>query len=343
MFIERPRDRSPDGRERLGRALAIRFRLDEAVVMGALEAGRRLRAKANLAEPVARKLAQDLEAMGAIVAVSPHKASTGQRPVAPSGGGAGHAPVAPRLVSAAPISPEQVVTFSTFSPSTPSLTLATLDGEDVHSPQPELAPATPLPTPAGSADELRTSGARDLFRPPTDEGPALELVARPSRPGKIAPMPSITTSKVQTPTIEARAVAGGPLPSGLLPLVEIEDGDAPTPASRARPGIVDLVTREPRGRLVAGLVLGLAVGAVPAQLYASFAEDQLDDIGASLAREPAPATDQDHALLMQQYDLAEGRLGRVRTRIIVVTTLVWLLAGAAGAAGYWRLTSSMRA
>ena len=30
---------------------------------------------------------------------------------------------------------------------------------------------------------------------------------------------------------------------------------------------------------------------------------------------------------MQQYDLAQARLGRVRTRIIVVTAVVWLVAG----------------
>lgn len=324
--------------------------------MGALEAGRRLRAKANLAEPLARKLAQDLEAMGAIVAVSPHKASTGQSAVAPSASSPGHPPVAPRLVSAAPITPEQVVTFSplpTFSPATPSLTLATLDGEDASSPLPELSPATPPPAPAGSPPSRGSSAARDLFRPPSDDGPALELVARPSRSGKIAPMPSITTAKVQTPAVEARAVSAAQLPAGLLPLVEIEDeagpaarpsgGAAAIAARRARPSPADLVTRDPRGRLVAGLLVGLAVGFVPAHLYASFAEDKLDDIGAALAREPAPTTEQDHALLMQQFDLAEGRLGRVRTRIIVVTGLVWLLAGAASAAGYWRLTSSLRA
>jgi hypothetical protein len=353
VFIERPRDRSPDGRERLGRALAIRFRLDENVVMGALAAGRRLRAKADLAEPLARRLAQDLEAMGAVVAVSPHKASssTGQSAVAPAAGGgtaAAHPPVPPRLVSAAPVAPEQVVTFSSYSANTPSLTLATLDGEDAEGPIAELSLATPpppSPAPSGSQPPPpRTSGARDVFRPPTDEGPPLELVARPSRPGKIAPMPSMASARVQTPTVEATAVAG----ARSAPQVTLVSPDEGPPAPRSasagsvpapRGGFPDLVTRDPRGRLVAGLLLGLVVGFVPAHLYASFAEDKLDDIGAALAREPPPVSEADHALLMQQFDLAQARVGRVRARTVVVTAVVWLLAGAAGAAGYWRLTS----
>mgnify|MGYP003481661776 CR=1 FL=1 len=42
---------------------------------------------------------------------------------------------------------------------------------------------------------------------------------------------------------------------------------------------------------------------------------------------------------MQQFDLAEARIGRVRNNMVVVTAVVWLIAGVAGAAGYWRLTS----
>jgi hypothetical protein len=370
IFIERPTDTSPDGRERLVRAMASRFGIEDRLLRGPLSTGRRLRAKANVDEAQAAKIVRELEALGAIVTVSRHNAA------------------APRISQEMPLihsRPSGPVSMGTDPPSSgfakmPSLTLATLDGEDAEpAPPPPLsaeltAPPRPLPPPppglprppspsrsavaspstsrpavaAPSAQRPlvssppsasrpavtftapSTSGAHNAFAPPSDENEApLELAIVPPRPGTLAP----PAPALHEPPPKTLGKSSKVTPSPELPRDSAE-------RTVVRPSIVDLATRDPRGRFAAGLVLGLGLGFLPAHVYASFAEEKLDEIGLAMAREPAPQTEAEYQLLMQQFDLAEGRSRRVKARIMVIAGAVWLLAGAGAAYGYWRIMES---
>jgi hypothetical protein len=171
---------------------------------------------------------------------------------------------------------------------------------------------------------------RNAFAPPPSEGDApLELAVMPSRPGTMAPpAPALEAPPQSRTSKSSKAVVVPELPRDSVERAVV------------RPGIVELATADPRGRYVAGLALGLALGFLPAHLYASFAEEKLDDIGLALAREPAPQTETEFQLLMQQFDLAEGRSRRVKARIMVIAGAIWLLGGAGAAYGYWRLMES---
>jgi hypothetical protein len=321
VFIERPTDTSPEGRERLIRAMAARFGIDDKLLRGPLSTGRRLRAKANVAEPAAAKMARELEALGAIVTISRHSGS-GPRP-------------SQELPAARP-APAPRPPSDSFAPM-PSLTLATLDGEEVGAaPPPPLseelaAPPPPVPRPpSGPRPAVAAPAAADAFAPPDAEKELpLELAVQPSRGGTLAaladappPAPSRISGSVER-RLSTRSLPAAPV-------------DEPPPLA-PRPGLIELATRDPRGRLAAGLALGLAAGFLPAHVYASFAEERLDEIGQALAREPAPHTEAEYQLLMQQFDLAEARSRRVKARIVVVTGALWLLAGAGAAYGYWRI------
>jgi len=341
IFIERPTDTSPAGRERLVRAMSSRFGIEDRLLRGPLSTGRRLRAKANVDEAQAAKIVRELEALGAIVTVAKHTGATPR--------------VSQELSLVTPL-PRDPLAAGTGTPSgnfasMPSLTLSTLDGEDAEPAPPpplsaELAVLPPPPpglkvpstvrpaAPASSAARpaLPAPSAGDpfvgpnAFAPPEEASAPLELAIQPSRSGTLAAPQPVEPPPPAKPSKAAPAVA--PLPVDSAERVVV------------RPSVVELATRDPRGRFVAGLVLGLAVGFLPAHLYASFAEEKLDDIGLAMAREPAPQTEAEYQLLMQQFDLAEGRSRRVKARIMVIAGAVWLLGGAGVAYGYWRLMES---
>ena len=128
------------------------------------------------------------------------------------------------------------------------------------------------------------------------------------------------------PTLDPPSTPRNSKSSKAVPVPELLPRDS---AERAvvRPSIVELATADPRGRFAAGLALGLALGFLPAHVYASFAEEKLDDIGLALAREPAPQTEAEFQLLMQQFDLAEGRSRRVKARIMVIAGAIWPTGG----------------
>src|SRR5687768_7638208 len=81
VFLERPHDTSPEGRERLARALAARYHLDLEVFRKPIASGRRVRVKANVDERTARALARELEGFGAHVSIAAHTESRTSKPI----------------------------------------------------------------------------------------------------------------------------------------------------------------------------------------------------------------------------------------------------------------------
>lgn len=346
VFLERPHDTTPEGRERLARALAQHYRIDPDVFRKPIVSGRRLRVKAKVDDRAARALARELEGFGAVVSITAH-AETGR----PSKAVETVPSSATKAVEAVPSSAMKAV--ETTPSSEMNFTLTTLDGDvDEAGPMPSLSVATPAgpPPPKAPAPAPRATSsphaaassppvrrAQDMFAPPDDSEQPLELQLMPSKQGTVA------RESAAMPARESGALPARP-PSAAQAAV-VEEAPPPPPAPERRrleidlSSIIERARNDPRGRFVAGLALGLLVGFLPAQLYASLAEDKLDEIGAQLAKEPAPQTEAEYQLMLQQFDLAERRSERVKTRIMVVTGALWLLAGAGATYGYWRLTS----
>jgi hypothetical protein len=307
VFLERPHDTSPEGRERLARALATRYNLDADVFRKPISSGRRVRVKANVDERTARALARELEGFGAHVSIAAHTESRPSRPV-----------------EAIPSATFTVVTVDGADPETLKPPPSFPVGSTTMPQKPKAASASTPPAPT------RTK-PHDVFAPPSESEQPLELQTMPAKVGTVAKEPT----------------RAPPPPPTTAPIPLIEAAHPPPererPVRAPMPSLSDLAVRDPRGRLAAALGLGLLLGFLPAHVYASFAEDKLDDIGAQLAREPAPQTEAEYQLALQQFDLAERRADRVKTRIVVVTGVVWLLAGVAAAFGYWRLTAQAAA
>ncbi len=216
-----------------------------------------------------------------------------------------------------PVSPSVSEPEPAPGPPSLSLTLTTLDGADEASLAPVSSPTVRArPGPPSDRFAPTPAEAQDRFAPPVSREPELELSVRTRARGTLsAPVEPPPSPRPEPARFEAPAAY-------VSPRREL----------RAR-------LREPHPRLVIGVALALLLGFLPAHVYASFAEDKLDEIRAELLRQPPPVTVEEHEAVSAQFAHARERLVRVRNRIAVVAALVWLLSGAGVAYGFWRLVT----
>jgi hypothetical protein len=213
--------------------------------------------------------------------------------------------------------------------------LSSLDGEEDASPAPPPL-AEPIAAPASSP-------SRDAFAVPDDEETPLELdvPAAPARPkGQLAepivaaapppdeaaelapPAPRPTTPRPATP-IPAPATAPRRLPT---PIPRAGTSAAPV---NAKERLLDGVTADPRRALLAGVLLALVVGYLPATLYVSLVAEAkyaviVKDV--ELAQSGTLTESQWQDLREVRRD-AVTRLEHARTRIAVTTFVVWAMSG----------------
>jgi hypothetical protein len=201
------------------------------------------------------------------------------------------------------------------------LRLSALDGSDVDDGAAPISLSEPEPEPEPAPGDERPG---ERFAPPSGDDEAIELEVQPDTRRRTLAAPSPAPAPAP---VEGRAPAHTKAPATVAP-----------PATGGRSPVDRLaeLRGKPRARLAAGVVLGLALGFVPAHGYALFAEDTLDELQLELASIPQPSSEAEYELSAHAYDLGRARIGRVRTRIAVVSGLVWLVAGGAVAYGFWR-------
>ena len=209
------------------------------------------------------------------------------------------------------------------------------------------APARPAPSGparAAAATEPPSGPVAVAKAPPADPfAPPAEKVAAPielayterARPGS-SPKPQSIVAAGTGPHVAARASGRMPTASSLP--VGAQPASAGSPARRApaQQGLGLRALADPRARLGLALVAGLLLGFLSAHLYASAAEDRLDEIRLELLREPAAQSGDEFQLAVERHDLARSRMGRAKNRIVLTTGFIWLVVGAGVAYGVWR-------
>jgi len=319
------------GRERLAHVLVQRYQLDEKVVGTALSTRRRMRFRAGCDELTSIRLKSELEALGAMVSLVDTEPRLGALAGMPE-----------RMTLSALDGSDVTPAPEIISPSSPASAAAPRIAAPTPPPQQAPPPRMSAPQAAVAPPPREAfSGGRDVFAPPASDEHELELqVEQPRKRGTLAEPAASPTSPPHGDVTPRRPMSTAqPAVSRTMAAMSGERSrveDAPPPPRPPRRDLARLI-REPRANLAAGLALGLVAGFLPAHLYASYAEDKIDDIREELLRQPPPQSDGEYDVVVHQFTLAKERMVRVRNRIAVVTGAIWLLAGGAVTVGFWRL------
>ncbi len=252
------------------------------------------------------------------------------------------APVAPPAAPATkPPSTSPPAQAAKRRPVTPSQPGPTVPAPSTQPPRVEFRPSGQ--SPATSGPRPPTPPPVDPFAPPPELAPTeIELAYPDPRPSKQLPIavgsgphptqprPSGETGAVRTSgQAPATPRVSGQLPAATSspPIAPAEPAPAPAAAARPRPSLGD-----PRVRFGIAMVAGLLLGFLAAQLYASAAEDRLDEIRLELLREPIAQTTDEYQQALERHEVARGRMDRTKRRIELAAGFLWLAIG--GGVGY---------
>lgn len=354
VFIEGSRDPSPAGRQRLAGALGQKYGMSPAAIADRLAHGR-FCAWASLDLPTARRLASELDGLGALYALvedspaapspaPPRSTSLGPpppaRPVVPA---AAYGPLA--AAQAASIGEEATLDLGALrggASEEDGWKLARIDGSEGTGESAAYKPhlleaaerarpvSAPPPRPPAPADPFAPPTVADPFAPPDmarEEEALLEVGDRPVAPGTVAapaaaPLPT-------TSTYRGAPEAGS----------ETLHRDAFVPRMRA------LMAESPRARFAAGVAVAFLVGLLPAQVFASWrnasAYDEIrQELEAEYARADTPET---WTTLETAREDAAALVATRQQRVAVGACLVWLAVAAGIGLVWFRLVDWERA
>ncbi|MEZ4401474.1 MAG: hypothetical protein R3B06_15725 [Kofleriaceae bacterium] len=368
VFIEGARSTAPGASGELARAIAARYGLPAAELEKRFAMGR-FRVKGNVERATAESYAADLASLGAVVAVVPAAAPP------PTMVPAVTLPSAARMAPPARSAPEGgggMADLGALSGEVP-LTLSTLDGADDASASRSLPlPASfgppddahgrsssrdlGLPASFGPADDeppATRSSSRDLaaaaaaaaydpFAPPESQTDAPELVLAVERPARRSAPPS-SAGEGAAPRAEDGAGRAGTIAPPPEAAGAPGRGGTTAPPSAAAPttggrpaGSALGFLRDDGARFIAGVVLAVAVGAVPALLVGGARErSAFAKLDGELADRQGQVTTRDEwdGLDRVRATIAERKRSD-RQAIAITTLLLWaVLSG--GVAWVW--------
>lgn len=346
VFIERPRDPSPEGIRALAQAVAERFGVPAEELIGRLRKGR-FRVKANLDDMRARRFMELLETLGALCSVVDERG---------------------QLVA----SSSELVASARAQARPPERELSALS---LHTPPPEprqrAQPRTPVPgtseSPLYESGLAAAAGARQQDLGALGEDQAFELAAlddgqsadrEPAAPPAAASTspdaflpPDVVAKPVELDVEVAEVEATPPqIPvqgkdatvaaAPAAPTAEEAHRAAPGPktdAPRMRESPIAFLARSPRPRFAIGLALAAALGFLPAHFFASAREDvKYSPILVELRAEQVAAAESPERweALDAVRSEARERLSARQGGIFVSALIVWA-AAALGLAFLW--------
>lgn len=364
VFIERAQDPSPKAIARAAMAIGQRYGLPPEAIEQRMSQGR-FRVKANTDLQTARAFAGDLERLGVVCTIEdvagtklglgtpppqlgttappPRPAATRQASSPPPS--AAHEPSAhertvlgrdraPESSSSAAYQSGLAAAFGDEAsrPDTDlgalggaesqSFALAALDGSDAaQSEDTNASSFDPPPDPSARAN---------LFRPPDEQDAAqnLELAVAPARPAPppqaALPGPHEASAAIALPTTHAQHTVAAPAP----PTSTTPSSPTPTTTSPLTRAAQTLATR-PRVRLLAGVMLAILLGFIPATLFASWREGSAyADSRNQLHKAYADAqTIEQWRGLDEMIKGERGVMNSTRQTIAITGILIWAAAG----------------
>ena len=344
VFIDGARAAGPGAKTQLARAIAARYGIAAADLEQRFAQGR-FRVKGNVDRATADSYVADLSSLGAVCSIEAVDAPAPPAPVA----AAVTLPGAQRLP--APRSADDFAALSGESP----LTLSTLDGasEDEARSSRRIPLAASFGPPAedsgrGSSQKLALPAS---FGPPAevsdvaaaaDDGP-IEVFDPFAPPELQSQEPELALAVERKPRISSPAPAAAPAverdPRGpTAPAIASATlAPAPSEGARAAPARGGLgLLRDDVVRYVAGVVLAVALAAIPALLFgASRQRAAFADLDAQLdKRQAAVVTREDWEGLDRIRASVLDRKRDERQTIVVTTLLLWA-ALAGGLAWVW--------
>lgn len=377
VFVEGAKDGTPEGVQRLAEAIGSHYGLPAADLRARLASGR-FRVKGNCDRETADKYARDLDILGARTTIEEANAGNSRptplpfpavRPATPLPFAAINPPTQPPARPSGQFSSGLAAAFSAEpSPSTSlgalegdiPLSLASVDGSADPSAPAESAFGPPIEEPkaeikfkpaAGAAKKPPDKPERkpkpkdepvDLFVPPElAEGGGFSVDLAPDEVER-------TRAKIKTPPAGAPVVAPPPIASDepparastpamrrSQPAIPAQAAPVAEAAPRARPANP---LGDPRVRLVAGVVLAILIGFLPAHLVASARErSAYDAIDRKILAEQESATTPDsYAALDQMRSDELDHKKSERRSIAILALLMWGAVGGAVAYGWFR-------
>lgn len=374
VFVEGAKDGTPEGVQRLAEAIGSHYGLPAADLRARLASGR-FRVKGNCDRETAEKYARDLDILGARTTIEEANAGNSRptplpfpavRPATPLPFPAVNPPTQPPSRPSGQFSSGLAAAFT--SEPAPSASLGALEKGDIPlslaSVDGTADPSAPLdsafgPPPEQPKAEVKfKSGAAkkppdkpekkpkpkdepvDLFVPPelAEGGSGFSVDLAPDdreHTRKKAATPPAATPVVAPPAEEAPARTSSPSMRRSQPSIPAQAAPAAEPAPRARPANP---LRDPRVRLVAGVVLAILIGFLPAHLVASMREKSAyDAIDRKVAAEQESATTPDaYAALDQMRSDELDHKKSERRSIAILAFILWGAVGGGVAYGWFR-------
>jgi hypothetical protein len=317
VFVDGARDGSPAGVQRLADAIAAHYGLPPADLRTRLGAGR-FRVKGNVDRATADRYVRDLERLGARCTIEPAAAPQFQSGLA-----------------------------AAFSGDTPVPSLGALEHRD----------ATFSLSSVDGRDEPVATAAASAFAPPSLRAPAAP--AKPAAPAAAARPASTQPATASAPTsrVEIEPQTGGSpdlfAPPGSDELaVELASDEAPAPPKRPSlppaampeppPVVAPRAGRHPladeRVRYVAGIVVAILLGFVPAHVVSGIRERSVyaaidrELVAAQQLADTPDAYAKLDAVRAQHLDKKRDE----RRSIAIVAFLIWGVCGGAVAYAWFR-------
>ena len=356
VFLDGAVDDSPSGIERLAAGMAEHYGLAAAELVARLARGR-IRVKANVDRQVAEQYVRDLAALGGRCAIEEASARNSHpTPLAfpavapPAPAAAPPAKVAAPLPPSAPARPSGSILppRTTAQPASASMASGLAAAFSGDAPAADLGAleqgvgALSLSSVDGADAEERVAPAAAAL--PASIGPAVPPAPAPAKPVKPSNAPvdlfappdadaaDLKVDLADDPERDARRRASTPPPTAPLPRASqprIETSPATVAPSRAALG-------DPRVRFVAGVVLAILIGFIPAHLIAR-ARDRavFHDIDAKVIAVQQHADDPDSYAALDAFRATQlDRKKSAHQTDALLGFLVWALVGG-GIAYVW--------
>jgi hypothetical protein len=367
VFVDGAADGSPAGKEQLATAIAGHYGMPVADVRLRITSGR-FRVKGNCDRATADIYVRDLTALGALCSIEEATPSNAAKTPLPF-------PVV--TVASKPALPPRQTTPPAIARTTSggkdyqsglsaafsgaqqtgglgalddgsAFKLSSVDGND-NAPTPDAGAfgppqeATPAAQPVAKAPPKAVAKPADvpldIFAPPDadDENMSVQLAddeVERSAKRKVSLPPEAVADDDAAPRASRTSLQAPNAARSSRPSLQ-----APISSEPARTGLKD-----PRTRFVVGVVLAIALGFIPAHLFASMREKSaFADIDANVTELQHEAiTPDDYAALDPMRTRQLERKGDARRNIAMIALLIWAAAGAGIAFGYFRATKAAR-